>query len=61
MHKFCEKKVPKSEENKYNLTFIRVSLKIAQNEVNWFKFIEIYIFEGRNVELFQKKNHSKTR
>jgi hypothetical protein len=33
---------------------------MTQNEVKWFKFIGIYIFEGRNVELFQKKSIHKT-
>jgi hypothetical protein len=30
-------------------------LKRTQNEVNLFKFIEIYIFEASNVDLLQKK------
>jgi hypothetical protein len=28
---------------------------MTQNEVNWFKTIEIYIFKAKNVELLQKK------
>jgi hypothetical protein len=30
-------------------------LKRTQNKVNWFKFIEKYIFERRHVKLLQKK------
>jgi hypothetical protein len=60
MQKICEKKTfQKLKTDKYNFTFTRVYLKIAQNEVNWFQFIEFYIFEGRSVELLQKKTIQK--
>jgi hypothetical protein len=32
---------------------------MTQGEVNWVKFIEIYIFKGRPVELLQKKTIQK--
>jgi hypothetical protein len=33
--------------------------KMTQNGTNWFKFIEIYILEGRNAEILQKKTIQK--
>jgi hypothetical protein len=40
-----------------NLTSILYMLisKMTQNGINWMKFIEICILEGRNVEILQKK------
>jgi hypothetical protein len=60
MQKFCKKKLHSKTEwdtSCLHVMFTRVLLKVNQDqdEVYWFIFIEIYIFEGKNVQLLQKK------
>jgi hypothetical protein len=52
MQKFCKKK-----RNKTNITpFLNVFLfKMLQIGVNKFKYIEVYISEGKNEEILPKK------